>query len=141
MIFVPYLPVHLRGVILQETQRAEDALLTPDYCEMLFNAGLAWTGFHEGKFIGSAGIQDLGNKGHLWALLSEECKGPLMLAVTRKVKAELSATKFKRLEFYTRDSKAHRKWAKVLGFTLETPDGMAGYCHDGATAFMYSRVR
>lgn len=141
MIFVPYLPVHLKGLRLQDGQWADQILLTPAYADYLFKAGPAWTGIHGGEVMGCAGVQDQGNKGELWALISKGCCGPLMVAVTREVKRNLARMQFQRLQFYTRDVPEQKRWAGILGFTLETPQGMDGYCHDGARAFMYSRVK
>lgn len=141
MIFVPYLPVHLFGLYLQDAQKEEQILLTPEYAETLFIAGPAWTGLENGLVIGCAGVWDQGHKGMLWALLSENCKGSMMIQITKKVLRELVLMKNRRLEFHVRDLPEQHRWARMLGFNLETPEGMEKACHDGAKAFLYSRVK
>ena len=106
-----------------------------DYCE-------AYTGIVDGKVIiiaGSLNVHD--HIGMVWTLLSQGSERHLF-SITKAIKEWLDRQKIPRLETTVRhDFKAGHKWAKMLGFINETPEGMERYGTDGKTYDLYARVR
>lgn len=104
--------------------------------------GPAWAVLADGEVLCLAGVSEQWEgRGLAWCLLSESA-GRHMLRLTRAVGRYLSALDYRRLEMYV-DAQfgAGCRWAEMLGFTNETPQGMAGFLPNGNRAFMYGRAR
>lgn len=96
----------------------------------------------DGTVLALAGVAKLWDgRGGAWALLSAVA-GRRMLLLTRSIRRYLDGLHYRRLEMYV-DAQfvAGRRWAEMLGFVNETPEGMPGFLPNGNTAFMYGRVR
>lgn len=63
-----------------------------------------------------------------------------MITLHRAIKDKFDKIPAKRIELYTRDVKSHKRWAVMLGMTLETPEGMPGYWFDGGKGFLFAKV-
>lgn len=105
-------------------------------------AGSAYAVVDGGEVLLLAGVQTMWpGRGMAWALLAET-SGRRLVRLTRLVHRYLDALDFRRLELYV---DAHFvqgcRWAEVLGFKNETPEGMPGFLPGGSRAFMYGRVR
>jgi hypothetical protein len=77
----------------------------------------------------------------LWSYVSKEA-GAHFLLLTKGVRRFIDASTYKRIEMYVdmEFTQGHR-WAKVLGFTNETPDGMKAFFPNGHDAALYARAR
>jgi hypothetical protein len=144
MILVPFLPVHLAALDVQSAQvhRLPNMSLA-EYGKTLDQSGMSWTATDGGEVMGCGGVCDMGDgRGLSWALLSERCRGPKMIQATRLTLKQLKQYPFRRIEAIVADGhEAGHKWARIMGYTLETPGGMKAWFDDGSTAFLYSRVQ
>jgi hypothetical protein len=139
MIVIPFEPEHLNFLELQERQKIfNEVIKNPQYGIDLKNTGVAWSMFEESTLccIGSAGIINAGfGRGIAWALMSKDAKNH-MVRITREVKKRLIG--FDRIEITTGFDEA-RRWAEILGFKCETPEGMKNYMGN-ETHYLYSRT-
>ncbi len=95
--------------------------------------------YHAERPIGALGaIPHWPGRATCWALLAEDL-GPLMIPLTRAVKAWLELQPHRRLEAtcQAEDPRGHR-WAELLGFERECL--MRGYGPNGEDYLLYSRV-
>jgi len=142
MNVVPFLPVHFIGLTLQDDQQYMQELLSLEYGECLSIAGPAWSAFEEGECVGTAGFAfSEPHKAIVWSLFGENITARNMLCFHRAVAYEFDRIKAKRIECITRDIPVQHRWAKILGMTLETPEGMKQYFSDGETGFLYTKVK
>lgn len=76
-----------------------------------------------------------------WTVLSRHA-GPNMRQLTRIVTAWLDGLGFARLEMYV-DAQFPQgvRWARMLGFALETPLPMRHFLPNGNGAYLFGRVR
>ena len=134
---IPFRPEHLDALELQPAQMLTAA---PDPARLGF--GPAFSGFVGGGVVACAGlVPQGGGRAFCWALLSA-CGPAVFRQVRRAVKRGLDAYDFRRLEMTVdHDFENGRRWARTLGFRLETPDGMAAWSPDGRTFDLYARVR
>lgn len=137
---VPFNPVHLKHIDLQSDQKANCELFDcPDYIELLL-MGEAYTAFYNGEIIVIAGVFPLTDyMGRAWALVSENA-GRALIPASRKISDFLKETLYARVDTPVRRGfiNGHR-WAKLLGFTNETPEhGMKRYGFDGETYDLYA---
>jgi RimJ/RimL family protein N-acetyltransferase len=74
-----------------------------------------------------------------WGLIGRDA-GAFMVAITRAVRRYLDLSDFRRIEAHIEHgfAAAHR-WARLLGFTDETPAGMREF-RPGETYHLYARV-
>ena len=143
MIIVPTIPSHFEGFEIQEEQMFINKYIqNSDYIKTLCDQGLSWSGIKEGKVIIMAGvIEPHEHIGMVWAMLSKGSEKHLV-SITRSISRWLDGWDTKRLETAVRhDFKSGHKWADMLGFTNETPNGMKAYGIDGETYDLYARVK
>lgn len=133
---------HLRLIAEQEVDRENKLMsLVPEYADALTShfSLSAWRG---SVCMGAAGIMPIHkHRGLAWALMSRHA-GPHMLQITRKVKSGIDLTPFRRVEM-TVDmgyDEGHR-WARMLGFVSETPNGMKASGVMGNDEVMYARIK
>ena len=139
MIVIDFEPEHFKFLELQEKQEIFNELIkSPEYGLGLKAAGKAWSMFDESlNCIACGGIIDAGfGRGIVWALLSKYAKLNLVRC-TREAIKRLNG--FDRLEL-TASFEESRRWAEILGFTCETPEGMKSYAGN-ETHYLYSRVK
>lgn len=142
MRVVPFLPLHLDGFKLQDDQLYMQEHLTDAYAYALSIAGPSYSGIVDGECIGCAGfIFSEPHKAVVWSLLSNKINVRNMLPIHRAVSKEFDRIDAKRIELITRDVPSQKRWAEMLGMTLETPDGMPGYWFDGEIGFLYGKVK
>lgn len=138
---VPFMPIHLEGVVLHQYMGEwQDYLEDPEYANILMT-GPAYTGIANGKVIICSGVVKVGlHRYAAWALLSEDSKD-YMLQITRAVKDFLKENDMPRVETHVlRDFDQGHRWAKMLGFENETPNGMRKYGDNGKTYDLYARI-
>lgn len=144
MIIVPMNEEHVRAIRPQQAQVSEAEACEARLREAraLAATGAAWTAIDENGVLAIAGVAELWDgRGLAWCLLSDHAH-TRMLALTRAVGRYLDGLKYRRLEMYV-DAQfaAGQRWATMLGFKNETPDGMPGFMPNGNAAFMYGRTR
>lgn len=106
----------------------------------LSEAGLAWTGEHEGVILGIAGLlPQWENRALAWTLISDEA-GPHFRCIHKAVKRMLDVSEFRRIEATVDVGfDAGQRWMNLLGFEHEGL--MRAYRPDGADMHLYARVR
>jgi len=138
MIIVPFKAWHLDFLSLQKAQKI--LALEDDYGQKL-EGTIAYSAFREdGTCIAAMGVVDMGlGRGQGWALISEYAR-PYFTALTRRTLQRLPTLGFKRVEIVIHENfpQSHR-WARILGFECETPNGMKNYIN-GMNCHLYSRV-
>lgn len=141
--FTPFRPLHIRRLVDIQGEQAEEAVFA---IEMGEAAALAqhtsWTGWIGADVVGCAGIVPIWQgRSFVWALLGKGC-APHMLAITRLVREQLDAHENRRIEATVLHGfEAGERWARMLGFKRETPDGMQFYDPMGRTLSLYSRIK
>lgn len=143
MKIVAFHASHLRDLQLQDAQQYFNAEFgNPDYGLQLQASRYAFTGMADGRVIGCAGVHELwAGRAVAWALLSKDA-GRHFTTIHKAASGFFKATPFRRIEAVVEDgfTEGHR-WVKLLGFTNETPEGMAGYSPTGTKFYLYSKVK
>lgn len=137
-----FAPADLYALALQAQQLGMQIDLDdPSYGAALAKAGPCFTATHNGDVIACIGVlTQWPNYGKAWALLSENA-GPCMLALTRGVRRWLRFHNPGRIDTAVDCGfPAAIRWAEMLGFTNETPDGMKGYTPERRTCFLYAQT-
>lgn len=137
MIVLEFLPEHVAQMRAQPAQAREvnaESLAAP--------FGQAWTAMLDGHPIACAGVVEVWRgRAYAWALLSDEA-GPHMLRLTREIRSRLERLPFRRVEMAVDAGFPEAaRWARVLGFWLETPNPMRGYLPNGRDAWLYARLK
>ena len=135
------MPVHLKNLVVYEYEGYINKYLDESYAELL-GSHIAYTSIdNNGYVVCCAGLMRTGkNRLEAWTLMSDN-SGKHMFAITKRVLKEFNKLKNVRVEFYVRgDFKAGHKWAKMLKFLCETPNGMEFYGEDAHTYYLYSRI-
>lgn len=80
------------------------------------------------------------HRGIAWAVLAAGA-GPYMRPLTREVRVWLDGRRLRRLEMYV-DAQFTQgaRWARMLGFKLETPLPMRHFLPNGNGAYLFGRV-
>lgn len=140
MIVVPFIPAHLESIeVIEEMSFITPYLKDENYANML-TEGEAYTGLVDGKVIACSGAIKINEYRYVaWALMGKD-SGKHMLQITREIKDFYKRFKGKRLEIEVEEGfkKAHR-WAKMLGFKNETPNGRPYFGNEGENYYLYAR--
>lgn len=139
--FAPCHAEHLRYIVAQDVQTNEQpGLLTALAAETL-EASVCLSAFVGGRCVAAAGLLDVWpGRAITWALLSRYAY-EYMLAITRRMRLVMDTYPANRIEMVVlRDFEPGNRWAKLLGFTLETPNGMDHYFANGDAAMLYARA-
>ncbi|HEY9029647.1 MAG TPA: hypothetical protein VIP05_35490 [Burkholderiaceae bacterium] len=133
---IPFEPHHLRLITPQPAQEGEfqEQQGAP--------AGQAWTAVVDGLPICVGGLTEIWRgRAYAWALLTVDA-GPHMLGLTREIRSTLDRATFARIEMVVeKDFLAGRRWAEMLGFSLETPEALRCFLPSGRDAWIYSRIK
>lgn len=142
MIITPFKPEHLKQVDVQAEQTlAREHLQNEDYANLLAQHE-AWTLLIDDRVVACAGfIPVWGNRYQAWAIISATIGASGMLTLSKAVMRALSL-KTGRVEAYVAEEfKAGHRWARLMGFDLETPKAMRGWFPEGGGAFLYARIK
>ena len=103
--------------------------------------GHAWTAMDGEEPMACAGVVEAwSGRAYAWALLSAHA-GPHMLALTRVIRSRLSTLRYRRVEMAVDAGfEAGCRWARLLGFHLETPAPMRAYLPNSRPAYLFARV-
>jgi hypothetical protein len=141
MIIETFQPEHVQHIDVQAEQSLAKQHLTNDHYLQVLAMHESWTGFIHGKIVGCAGFIEVWPGRHqAWALISATIGPEGMVQFTKAVKRGL-ALKSGRVELVVASEfKAGHRWARLLGFTLETPEPMRRWFPEGGDASLYARI-
>jgi hypothetical protein len=142
MHIIPFEPMHLRSLVLQDAQSWMSPMLNEDYGKYLKDAGPCFTAAQDGRVLVCSGLVNLWeNRAQAWALMSDDA-GRHFIRIYRAIRSFLELQDTRRIEA-TVDAnfeQGHRLM-RILGFRLETPEPMLAYLPDGRACSLYSRVK
>lgn len=133
---------HVRAL---QPQAAQSDLSTEDRVALALaqaDAGLAYAALEDDTVVCAGGVvcdESWPGRGVVWAIVGE---GAPMRPLTRIVRTWLDGLPLPRLELYV-DAQflPGCKWARLLGFELETPLPMRRFLPNGNAAYMFGRVQ
>lgn len=140
MHVVPFQPVHLRALVLQEAQAWMQPLLRDDYGSTLVKAGPCFTLADGDEVIACSGVVNMWeNRAQAWALISQGA-GAHFVRIFRAMRSFLELQDTHRIEATvdTNFEQGHRLM-RMLGFQHEGL--MRAYLPDGRNCDLYARVR
>lgn len=142
MVIVPFNAAHLTAIKLQQAQSHALSTLGDAESVYLEASDYAFTALDGDVVVACAGIIRLWEgRGHAWALMSGSI-GARFVGVHRAVKRAIQISGYRRIEMDVDASHEEAiKWAHMLGFYNETPDGMRGYTADGRLFYKFARVQ
>lgn len=140
--YQPFKSGHLRYLAPQRTQRYDHAImLNSEYAKIVDgNFGLsAWEG---NTCVAAAGcVPIFGSRAVAWAILSNDA-APYMLQIVRKVRHTMALLPYQRIEISVRaDFEDGKRFARLIGMTLETPEPMRCHGANGEDEYMYAVVK
>lgn len=135
MKVVPFRAEHLGGI------EGAEQLLGAEQARALERCS-SWTALAGEEVLGCAGVVKIWSGRYVaWSYLSPQRSGRYMRQITRAVRAFIEELDARRIELsVVADFEAGHRWAKMLGFTLETP-AMPGFGPNGETHAMYVKVK
>jgi hypothetical protein len=141
MRVVNFTPEHLKALELQPAQQwMREIVSEPGYAENLLQ-GRALTVLEGDTPLAVFSLFTIWpGRAYLCALISASA-GSSFIRFHRVALGLLQTCGVRRVEATVDgDFQAGHRWLRLLGFTLETPGGMAGYRPDGGTNYLYARV-
>lgn len=139
--YTSFQPEHLLRLDIQDAQAEEIVLAMSMPEKQLLANDTAFTGWDDGVCLGMAGICEYWTgRAFAWALVSQHA-GPRLKALTKRVRQALDEHPARRIEASVLwNFKAGHRWAKALGFELETLM-MPHYDPHGRAMSMYVRLK
>jgi hypothetical protein len=140
MVIVPFEPVHLRTLVLQEAQSWMGPMLHADYGENLKRGGPCFTALDGDEVLACSGVLRMWeNRDQAWALMSQS-SGRHFVGIYRGIRRFLEMHDARRVEA-TVDAgfEAGHRLMRLLGFERE--GCMRAYLPDGRDCDLYARVR
>ncbi len=137
----PYQPEDYDALDHQPSQIRLSHFVTPELAAALVGPH-AFTAHHEGRVLACAGVIEMWpDRAMAWAWISSVA-GPYFAGVHRAVRRFLDVCPFRRVELTVLAGfEPGMRWARMLGFTLETPEPMRAYGVDGCDYYLWARVR
>lgn len=142
MIIKPFEPGHLKEIDVQTEQTlAKEHFDKTEYLAMLARSE-SWTGYIDGKVVVCAGIVDVWpGRCQVWSVISATIGAHGMLQLSRAVERALRLKTGRIEAVVASEFEAGHRWAKMLGFKLETPEPMRQWFPEGGDASLYSRIQ
>lgn len=143
MKIVKFRSSHLAALELQDAQKFFHADCgNPDYGQALEASPFSFTVIEGARVICCAGMHEVWTgRAVAWALMSKEA-GPHLRTIHRAALGFMEQAPWRRIEAMVEGGfEAGHRWAKMLGFTCETPNAMRGYSPTGADFYLYSRTK
>ena len=140
--YKPFKVGHLQYLAPQEAQRHEHAvLLRSDYADIVdSNFGLsAWVG---NQCIAASGVVPMfSHRAIAWARVSNDA-APYMVEIVRKVRRTLAILPYRRIEMTVNaEFENGRRFAELVGMTLETPEPLRAFGARGEDEYLYARIK
>lgn len=138
---VPFRADHLATLKPQAAQRAEFEAITPESARAHEMAGSGYTILVDDHAVACAVLAELGDgRGAIWALIGADA-GPYMRRAWGVATRMMLESGLRRIEtIVATDFEAGHRWVKMLGFELETPNGMRSFGPNGETCSLYARI-
>lgn len=139
---LPFRAEHLGTITPQPEQAAELAALTPEQARASELAGEGWSVLVDGKAVACAVLVPASdNRATVWAFIGVDA-GPYMRRIFRVATAMFDHSGFRRIEAVVATGfAAGVRWMRLLGFELETPNGMKFFGSNGESYSLYARVK
>lgn|SRR5574343_158828 len=140
---VPYKAAHFMALIEQDEDKFwGGAVRQPGYARMLEQAGPAHTMMRGDQVLCCAGvIEQWEGRAIAWSIMAPKV-GNDYIRIHRAVSRFLDIIGYRRIEMtVAANFKAGRRWAEMLGFKCETPQGMKSYGPDGGDHYLYARIK
>lgn len=136
---VPLKPEHIDGMEVQPAQR-----MGADEMRVAMSAPMgddAWTVLADGKPVACGGLLKVWEgRAYAWALLGVDARRYLK-SITKAARRGIETGGFRRVEMAVQEGFPEgQHWARLLGFTLETPEPMRAYLPNGRDAYLYAKV-
>lgn len=138
MKLVPFKAWHMEW-LMGRGDAVGGGFLTPEMLIAL-EAGQSWTGEADGVAVACGGlVEQWPGRYTAWVFMNQDARRH-MLAITRAVRSVMGAVKG-RIEMTVRcDFAAGHRWAKMLGFEVETPV-LKAFGPEGEDHVGYVRIR
>lgn len=142
MIIEPFKPEHVHLIDVQDEQSlAKQHFTNTEYLTALSRAD-SWTVRINGKVVACAGIITIWPGRHqCWALISATIGPAGMVRLTKAVLRMLRLKEGRTEMMVASEFEEGHRWARVLGFKLETPEPMRQWFPEGGDASLYSRIQ
>lgn len=140
MIILPFEKSHLSLIQVQKKQEGYACYFGE--AEMAYmESEHAYSAIDDGKVIMCAGVIKLWQgRGHAWALISDSL-GIKFARLHKAVMNGITLAGYQRLEMDVDSTHEEAiRWARLLGFKNETPNGMINYSPDGRTFYKFVRI-
>lgn len=139
---VPFRAEHLSRIKVQAAQAAEVELIGPEQARAMEMSSEAFSLLANGEVKMCAGLTvSPEGRGNSWAVFGADA-GPYLLRAARFAKKWFEASGLRRIEAIMLGGfTAGERWIKLLGFELETPNGMKAFGPNGETYYLYARVK
>ena len=138
---IPYKHEHIAPLLEQKINLPIKAFFTTGPGSQFESRGTAFTGTYDGVPVICGAIEHIWeNRGIIWSVFNEECKGNFV-PVFRAIKKFLSQSEYKRIEVSIPcDFLIGRRRAEMLGFKLEC-ECAKKYLPDGTDCAIYAMVK
>lgn len=132
---------HLAGLTPQPEQRAELDALTPEAARAYELSGRGYSILVGDKPVACAVLVEVGDgRGSVQAFIGADA-GPHMLLATRVAERMFRESCLRRIEALVVAGFSNgARWTGLLGFELETPNGMRAFGPNGETYLLYARI-
>ena len=143
---IPFEAEHFLRIEEQEAMSYLRPDRTPDMLDVFAASPFGFTGINDaGGVVISAGIVPfLGDPpmvGEAWAVIAHDAQ-PFMLSIVKSMKRFLSACYLPRVQAVVRrDFDPGHRLVRMLGFELETPDGMRRFHRGEITCDLYAKIK
>lgn len=136
---VPLKPEHIDGLEVQPAQRMSAAEMRAAIAAPMGDD--AWAVLAEGKPVACGGLLKVWDgRAYAWALLGVDARRHLK-SITKAARRGIETCGFRRVEMAVQVGfREGQHWARMLGFTLETPEPMRAYLPNGKDAYLYAKV-
>lgn len=139
----PFKREDLAALQLQPAQAWMQPMVGLDSYARQMEAAESFSAFVDGECVAVGGLTTIWpGRAHASVLISAEVGSTSMAYLHRVVSRHLAVSIHRRIEATVEgEFKAGHRWLNLLGFRLETPEGMPGYMPDGGTSYLYARVQ
>lgn len=133
---------HLKFIKPQAAQAEEHAMAMRSEGAYLLENPYTLSAWADYRCVGAGGLLEIWpHRALAWMILSEGA-GAYMMPLVRKVRRGIKASGYKRVELtVVEGNKAGHRFARLVGFQLETPEPMRAYGPTGNAEFMYALVK
>ena len=134
---------HIKLIDAVEYQKDDKEIFLRSGGAVLDLSSFAVSVWDGSRCIGAGGILPVhtGTRAIAWSLFGKG-SGKHLAALKRAASRHLRWEPTRRIEFYISEHfRAGHRWAKMLGFKCETPDGMEAHGPSGEKQYLYARIK